>query len=352
MTLPPLPFSNMLPEMLQHPTGDFTPQIPAVGDTFNLNNFFINWAISAACDERNKTQPVQTFSYYNNLFSDGCDVDYHCRGTPRTPCHPLYLDFGEKFDLEITAAALSSEVTLRPLFPVVQDDPVIAFIGTVQPCCDCGAATVDHSAELPTQAPCRLRPAHFNVVESYFGSEHPNNSVLGCSLETGRNMAPFSGDDAYSVALNTIFLNTFQGEHLLPPGGPYGQYLPPRPPIVLHPDVARFDEMTFPPPATISNLRETVHTAIFASRRDMRCSAIDCARSLQSAGREFMRCGRCRVVSCQRFNGNRPRPMFSKFRPYRNHGPSLQVTPSDLSARQPEMDHEYEGKRYQLVEGS
>ncbi|KAJ6587351.1 hypothetical protein B0H10DRAFT_1961418 [Mycena sp. CBHHK59/15] len=76
----------------------------------------------------------------------------------------------------------------------------------------------------------------------------------------------------------------------------FHMYLPPRPPIVLHPNVAAFDMMSFPPPPAIRDLRETVHTAIAAARRDMRCSALDCPRSLQSAGRDFMRCSRCRVV--------------------------------------------------------
>ncbi|KAJ7158039.1 hypothetical protein C8R43DRAFT_1064840 [Mycena crocata] len=77
----------------------------------------------------------------------------------------------------------------------------------------------------------------------------------------------------------------------------FHMYLPPRPPILLHPNVAKFDAMSFPPPESIRNLRDTVHTALSDAREDMCCSAIGCTRSLQSTGKNFMRCGRCRVVS-------------------------------------------------------
>ncbi|KAJ7742946.1 hypothetical protein DFH07DRAFT_943235 [Mycena maculata] len=76
----------------------------------------------------------------------------------------------------------------------------------------------------------------------------------------------------------------------------FHMYLPPRPPIILHPNVAAFDVKTFPPPPTVRNLRESVHMAIVAARRDMACSAVGCTRSLQTEGRAFMCCARCCVV--------------------------------------------------------
>ncbi|KAJ7661837.1 hypothetical protein B0H17DRAFT_1144482 [Mycena rosella] len=81
-TLPPLPFSRLIPEILQHPTGGFSPQILTVGDTIQLNNYVFNFTkylsvpylMTAAFNELDNTQPVSSFSYYNNPFSDGCDI--------------------------------------------------------------------------------------------------------------------------------------------------------------------------------------------------------------------------------------------------------------------------------------
>ncbi|KAJ7088745.1 hypothetical protein B0H15DRAFT_285426 [Mycena belliarum] len=73
----------------------------------------------------------------------------------------------------------------------------------------------------------------------------------------------------------------------------FHMYLPPRPPIVLHPDVAEFDKLSFPPEETIRDLREMVHTALGATRKDMQCAALDCTGTLQSSGKAFMRCSRC-----------------------------------------------------------
>ncbi|KAJ7655533.1 hypothetical protein B0H17DRAFT_1146370 [Mycena rosella] len=80
-TLPPLPFSSLIPEILQHPTGAFSPQILTVGDTIQLNNSIFKFIITAAFNELDNTQPVSSFSYYNNPFSGGCDVvrtDFSC----------------------------------------------------------------------------------------------------------------------------------------------------------------------------------------------------------------------------------------------------------------------------------
>ncbi|KAJ7661856.1 hypothetical protein B0H17DRAFT_1258368 [Mycena rosella] len=73
-TLPPLPFSSLIPDILQHPAGDFSPQILTVGDIIQLNNSVFNFTMTAAFNELDNTQPVSSFSYYNNPFSDGCDV--------------------------------------------------------------------------------------------------------------------------------------------------------------------------------------------------------------------------------------------------------------------------------------
>ncbi|KAJ6564032.1 hypothetical protein B0H19DRAFT_1258545 [Mycena capillaripes] len=71
-TLPSLPLSYMVPQILQHPTAGFTPQILTVGDTVRLNNSVFNFTVTEAFDTN--AQPVSSFSYYNNPFSSGCDI--------------------------------------------------------------------------------------------------------------------------------------------------------------------------------------------------------------------------------------------------------------------------------------
>ncbi|KAK6981533.1 hypothetical protein R3P38DRAFT_3459979 [Favolaschia claudopus] len=74
-TLPALPLSRWLPSLLQPPTISFQPQVLTVGDTFNLNNSLENsFTLISADDRMNGGNPVSSFSYFNNPFSDGCDV--------------------------------------------------------------------------------------------------------------------------------------------------------------------------------------------------------------------------------------------------------------------------------------
>jgi hypothetical protein len=72
-SLPSLPLSYMVPEILQHSSGGFTPQIITVGDTIQLNDSSFSFTIAEAFDVVN-AQPVSSFLYYNNPFSTGCDV--------------------------------------------------------------------------------------------------------------------------------------------------------------------------------------------------------------------------------------------------------------------------------------
>jgi hypothetical protein len=73
-TLPQLPLSNMIPSILQNPTGSFAPQILTVGDRIQLNNSMFNFTLTQAFDVLDNTQPVSSFWYYNNPLSDGCDI--------------------------------------------------------------------------------------------------------------------------------------------------------------------------------------------------------------------------------------------------------------------------------------
>ncbi|KAJ6554628.1 hypothetical protein B0H19DRAFT_1071992 [Mycena capillaripes] len=74
-TLPPLPFYNLIPRILQHPTDSFMPHTLTIGDTIKLNRSLFEFTIFSAFDRNaNPTQTPSAFSYYNNPFSDGCDV--------------------------------------------------------------------------------------------------------------------------------------------------------------------------------------------------------------------------------------------------------------------------------------
>ncbi|KAF7367722.1 hypothetical protein MSAN_00836000 [Mycena sanguinolenta] len=74
-TLPSLPFYNLIPKILQHSTDSFTPHILTMGDTITLNLSLFDWTIWRVFDQSdNPTQTPSAFSYYNNPFSDGCDI--------------------------------------------------------------------------------------------------------------------------------------------------------------------------------------------------------------------------------------------------------------------------------------
>ncbi|KAF7336508.1 hypothetical protein MSAN_02305500 [Mycena sanguinolenta] len=70
-TLPAVFLANIIPSVLQNPTDSFTPHILNVGDRIALNNYIFKYTISQAFDGVN---PVPAFPYYNNPFSDSCDV--------------------------------------------------------------------------------------------------------------------------------------------------------------------------------------------------------------------------------------------------------------------------------------
>ncbi|KAK7036326.1 hypothetical protein R3P38DRAFT_3485309, partial [Favolaschia claudopus] len=73
-TLPALPFSRWLPSLFQPPTISFQPQALTVGDTLLLNNSAVNFTLTGVYDRMNGGTPVSTFSYFNNPFSDECDI--------------------------------------------------------------------------------------------------------------------------------------------------------------------------------------------------------------------------------------------------------------------------------------
>jgi hypothetical protein len=79
-TLPSVPLGNLIPSILHNPTTSFSPQVLTVGDVIVLNGSILNYTIVDAFDglDANAT-PVSSFAYYNNPFSDGCDVVRACK---------------------------------------------------------------------------------------------------------------------------------------------------------------------------------------------------------------------------------------------------------------------------------
>ncbi|KAJ7861424.1 hypothetical protein B0H14DRAFT_3617556 [Mycena olivaceomarginata] len=68
-TLPATAPSRLVPLMFQQSAVTFTPQLLTVGDVIRLNGSLYDYTIVDAF-----TKPVSSFSYYNNPFSEGCDV--------------------------------------------------------------------------------------------------------------------------------------------------------------------------------------------------------------------------------------------------------------------------------------
>ncbi|KAJ6514506.1 hypothetical protein C8R47DRAFT_1190570 [Mycena vitilis] len=189
-TLPPLLFSNLLPKLLQTSGISFSPQILTVGETFFLNNSMFNVTIIDAWDET--LSPVKAFSYYNNPFSDGCDVVVigfplsnmtWDLGSPATAFHPFTGTFsldvlclhGTSFLATLTPPppsfsiqssvesprdvfnALWSRDWLNSWGPIDEALDLDTFSVTVVPCCDCdGNPETARSFTLrPTALPCR-----------------------------------------------------------------------------------------------------------------------------------------------------------------------------------------------------
>ncbi|KAJ7453863.1 hypothetical protein FB451DRAFT_1280933 [Mycena latifolia] len=213
-TLPPLPLNNMIPAILQHPMGGFTPQIMTVGDTVQLNNSIFNFTIVEAFGDLYKEQPVSSFSYFNNPFSDGCDVTIMTADlgiktvlgdivgpqldvTVTVVCHiPTFFALHWSGSLSDRSLVYGDSTPGREDVSKLGADLAAAFfswsrgaesgngtpiaVGLIaEPCCSC-----DASAEtiLPTQSPCSLLPARLEVVEEYLQGIDTNTSASSWPL--------------------------------------------------------------------------------------------------------------------------------------------------------------------------
>ncbi|KAJ7893935.1 hypothetical protein B0H14DRAFT_829372 [Mycena olivaceomarginata] len=75
-SLPALPLSGLVPSILQESSysGSFSPQTLAPGQTIRPNGSIYSYDITGAYNGFDTSQPVSTFSYYNNPLSDSCDI--------------------------------------------------------------------------------------------------------------------------------------------------------------------------------------------------------------------------------------------------------------------------------------
>ncbi|KAJ7677539.1 hypothetical protein B0H17DRAFT_1139556 [Mycena rosella] len=213
-TIPPLPFSSLIPEILRHPTGGFSPQILTVGDAIQLNNSIFNFTMTAAFNELDNTQPDE-FSPAVYLRSNE-PLDEHERGSS-----------SNRFDGETAGRILGPLDMNKPdpqiavtrmawLFPGYNGTSITAFAVTVEPCCNCAAepsqvaeASMDQDGAtlLPTHPPCSSLPARFVVTGGEIGW---NSSGKG-----GGGLLDVNNTDIFSGPLcgptrPECTLNTFQ----------------------------------------------------------------------------------------------------------------------------------------------
>ncbi|KAJ7184914.1 hypothetical protein C8R46DRAFT_1026746 [Mycena filopes] len=180
-TLPPLLFSSLVPGLLQSPETSFAPQILTVGETLVVNGSIFNFTIAGAWDE-NKS-PVMSFSYYNNPFSDGCDITRVFsvdRGNTETP---------------ITKIAFSN---------------LSALSVTVVPCCDCenDPQSTGSNTPLPTELPCRREVTHLVGSQVTFQKQSGEGGTLpGSSSSVLFDLGSTQSIGIYSNYFNQPWVN-------------------------------------------------------------------------------------------------------------------------------------------------
>ncbi|KAJ7655538.1 hypothetical protein B0H17DRAFT_1146374 [Mycena rosella] len=231
-TLPPRPFSSLIPEILQHPTGGFSPQMLTVGNTIQFNNSVFKFNITAAFNELDNTQPVSSFSYYNNPFSGGCDV-MAVTVTCRIPTlftlewnpSSAWLGLLNPAQENLVLFAEDLDLGFQIWTPGYNRTSITDFAVTVEPCCNCAAepsqaaeASMDQDGAslLPNHPPCSSLPARFVVTEGDLflqtSSEAGDFNLPGVNNTnifedpSLRDEAP----DALWSELNTLLKNTFQ----------------------------------------------------------------------------------------------------------------------------------------------
>ncbi|KAJ6556234.1 hypothetical protein B0H19DRAFT_1262326 [Mycena capillaripes] len=244
-TLPPLPLSNLIPIMFQHQTSDFSPQILTVGNTIQLNSSDFAFTIVQALDVDTQTL-VPSFSYYNNPFSDACDVDGMTATIIFKAVIEVVLTVDEtcrmSTDFELNWSWNSTSWRLEGLTQDSVGNHVNMFYGlaedlgnslsfwalpqanssyslnvSVEPwCAGVGGAdtSMSGSPEMlsPTQPPCSSLPTSFSP--SRIEVPHPTD-ILGFDSSSGHFPWPPPAalnlaDNTPMADVDTLFKNTFQ----------------------------------------------------------------------------------------------------------------------------------------------
>ncbi|KAJ7311656.1 hypothetical protein DFH08DRAFT_1087731 [Mycena albidolilacea] len=204
-TLPAVALSSLVPSVFQQSANGFTPQLFSVGDSIRLNGSSLDYTIVSAFDGLDETKPVSSFSYYNNPFSDGCDVTNVTIKVGLTGVGegPTWLSQYETlvaitctvptlFHLVwsgapsiTTAGSISSFENIANL--ILEDiEHMFTYwtpdqystagniTVTAHACCNCDPAGSPETTTL-LEPPCSSAPPQFVVTEAYFTLEDPIN---------------------------------------------------------------------------------------------------------------------------------------------------------------------------------
>ncbi|KAK7065117.1 hypothetical protein R3P38DRAFT_2493225 [Favolaschia claudopus] len=259
-SVPPPPLSGLVPSALRQSTNHFSPQHLDVGQSFRLNNSALSYTIGSAFDSVENGRPVTSFPYYNNPFSEGCDVtnvsavvqthtadsakryqyyDYSVSGfvtctSPTSFEMSWNFDGGSALDTGLSPSLL--DVFGRDLVSAAfmgyssQSSPTDAFSGqgvirvTARPCCTCNAridsAALQEDRLQLTSEPCRSQTSQFIGLTGQLTNTTSNFAPWGYYWSVTNTTSLFSGADPQFrkgyigvndlSALDTPFQNLFQ----------------------------------------------------------------------------------------------------------------------------------------------
>ncbi|KAJ7808480.1 hypothetical protein B0H14DRAFT_3881464 [Mycena olivaceomarginata] len=230
----PLSAYNIVQEFTYRPN-DTLPALLTVGDVIKLNGSLFEYTIVDAFDGIDETKPVSSFSYYNNPFSDGCDVtnvtinigltreaivgepsfwDSQYETLVAITCRvpTLFHLFLSVVPPIIPAAGLSSfeniatlmlddflymffdgyDVALiSPPFSLNQttrngeyNATMVNITVTVYACCHCDPAGSPETTTL-LEPPCSLTPPRFMATKAYFTFREPEDILPVTSVVVG-----------------------------------------------------------------------------------------------------------------------------------------------------------------------
>ncbi|KAJ7174903.1 hypothetical protein C8R46DRAFT_1081998 [Mycena filopes] len=235
-TLPPLLFSTLVPGLLKSPDITFSPRILTVGETIRANNSMFDFTIVGAWDEN--LFPVASFSYYNNPFSEGCDVvNITWTYTPSPDPRVGKIDTSLTFDvicLFPTLFRMTSEISTvlpvgnppRELFTPLRSDLGFVIFGPllelqmewpsisigVVPCCDCdnGSESSKPFTALATQVPCRTQPARLMRSSASLGdygnlTGPPSTVLLSPDILSFTNLTQPGMNDALVNLFQSVY---------------------------------------------------------------------------------------------------------------------------------------------------